>query len=94
MPHRTARPIDPGDAVPLGVAAEEPAPLDAVAETALENREHHCGGATGDNRGGPRTPLAPPRDARASGRHNPQRRQVSLYSALITWQWNPLVCTS
>ena len=42
------RGIDPGDAVPPGVAVEEPALLDALdaeAETALENLEHHLGGA-------------------------------------------------
>jgi hypothetical protein len=33
---RQTRNIDPGDAVPEGVAVQEPAPLDA-AETALEN---------------------------------------------------------
>jgi hypothetical protein len=31
--------IDPGDAVPPGVAVQEPAPLDAEAETARENLE-------------------------------------------------------
>jgi len=41
---RRRRAIDPGDAVPPGVAVEEPAPLDAEAETALENLEHHLGG--------------------------------------------------
>jgi chromosome segregation ATPase len=34
---RRSREIDPGDAVPEGVAVQEPAPLDAEAETALEN---------------------------------------------------------
>jgi hypothetical protein len=34
---RRSREIDPGDAVPPGVAVQEPAPLDAEAETALEN---------------------------------------------------------
>jgi uncharacterized protein with von Willebrand factor type A (vWA) domain len=38
--HR-GREIDPGDAVPPGVAVEEPAPLDDEAETALENLEAH-----------------------------------------------------
>jgi phage I-like protein len=45
---RRERGIDPGDAVPPGVAVEEPALLDALdaeAETALENLEHHLGGA-------------------------------------------------
>jgi hypothetical protein len=35
--------IDPGDAVPPGVAVEEPAPLDAEAE-ARENLEERLGG--------------------------------------------------
>jgi len=34
---RQSREIDPGDAVPEGVAVQEPAPLDPEAETALEN---------------------------------------------------------
>jgi hypothetical protein len=38
---RKSREIDPGDAVPPGVAVEEPAPLDDEAETALENLETH-----------------------------------------------------
>ncbi len=38
------REIDPGDAVPPGVAVEEPAPLDLEAETARENLEKHLGG--------------------------------------------------
>ena len=38
------REIDPGDAVPPGVAVEEPAALDLEAETARENLEHHFGG--------------------------------------------------
>ena len=33
--------IDPGDAVPEGVAVQEPAPLDEEAETALENLTEH-----------------------------------------------------
>jgi hypothetical protein len=41
---RRSRMIDPGDAVPPGVAVEEPAPLDQEAETALENLEEHLGG--------------------------------------------------
>lgn len=41
---RRDRGVDPGDAVPPGVAVEEPAPLDAEAETPLENLEHHLGG--------------------------------------------------
>ena len=36
---RTGR--DPGDAVPPGVAVEEPLPLDEEAETVRENLEHH-----------------------------------------------------
>jgi hypothetical protein len=35
--------IDPGDAVPPGVAVQEPAPLDAQAETARENLEEQLG---------------------------------------------------
>lgn len=34
---RRRREIDPGDAVPPGVAVQAPEPLDAAAETALEN---------------------------------------------------------
>jgi hypothetical protein len=41
---RRSRAIDPGDAVPPGVAVEEPAPLDREAETALENLEEHLSG--------------------------------------------------
>ncbi len=41
-PRRTRRrAVDPGDAVPPGVAVESPAPLDFEAETALENLEAH-----------------------------------------------------
>jgi hypothetical protein len=40
---RRSREIDPGDAVPPGVAVQEPAPLDEEAETALENLEEHLG---------------------------------------------------
>jgi chromosome segregation ATPase len=40
---RRVREIDPGDAVPPGVAVEKPAPLDAEAEAALENLEEHLG---------------------------------------------------
>jgi len=40
---RRSREIDPGDAVPPGVAVEEPAPLDEEAETALENLDGHLG---------------------------------------------------
>jgi hypothetical protein len=40
---RQGREIDPGDAVPPGVAVQEPAPLDEEAETALENLEEHLG---------------------------------------------------
>ncbi len=42
-PRRRSRDIDPGDAVPPGVAVVEPAPLDEEAETALENLEAHLG---------------------------------------------------
>src|SRR5689334_17164307 len=38
---RRSREIDPGDAVPPGVAVQEPAPLDEEAETALENLTEH-----------------------------------------------------
>jgi chromosome segregation ATPase len=38
---RQSREIDPGDAVPEGVAVQEPAPLDEEAETALENLTEH-----------------------------------------------------
>ncbi len=37
------RTIDPGDAVPPGVAVQEPALMDEEAETALENLEEHLG---------------------------------------------------
>jgi hypothetical protein len=40
-PRRQRHEIDPGDAVPPGVAVEEAAPLDNEAETALENLEAH-----------------------------------------------------
>lgn len=40
---RQGREIDPGDAVPPGVAVQEPAPLDEVAESAPENLEEHLG---------------------------------------------------
>jgi len=38
---RQRRSVDPGDAVPPGVAVQEPAALDEAAETALENLEEH-----------------------------------------------------
>jgi hypothetical protein len=38
------REIDPGDAVPPGVAVEEPAPPDLEAETIRENLEKHLTG--------------------------------------------------
>jgi len=38
---RQHRGVDPGDAVPPGVAEQEPAPPDEEAETALENLEEH-----------------------------------------------------
>lgn len=41
---RRSREIDPGDAVPEGVAVQDPAPLDEEAETALENLTEHLGG--------------------------------------------------
>jgi hypothetical protein len=41
---RKSRGIDPGDAVPEGVAVAEPEPLDGEAERALENLEEHLGG--------------------------------------------------
>jgi hypothetical protein len=40
---RQRRSIDPGDAVPEGVAVQEPEPLDEAAETALENLNEHLG---------------------------------------------------
>src|SRR4051812_26438274 len=40
---RRSREIDPGDAVPEGVAVQDPAPLDEEAETALENLTEHLG---------------------------------------------------
>jgi len=40
---RQSRSIDPGDAVPEGVAVQEPEPLDEAAETALENLNEHLG---------------------------------------------------
>ena len=40
---RASREIDPGDAVPEGVAVQEPGPLDEEAETALEHLEEHLG---------------------------------------------------
>jgi hypothetical protein len=38
---RQRRGVDPGDAVPPGVAVQEPAPLDEEAETALETLQEH-----------------------------------------------------
>lgn len=38
---RKSRDIDPGDAVPPGVAVQEPEPLDQEAETAKESLEEH-----------------------------------------------------
>ena len=38
---RRSREIDPGDAVPEGVAVQDPAPLDEEAKRALENLEEH-----------------------------------------------------
>ena len=37
---RRTHEIDPGDAVPAGVAVQEPQPLDQEAETALEHLQH------------------------------------------------------
>ena len=51
-PRATRRPrrreIDPGDAVPPGVAVEEPEPLDKEAETALAALEEHLPGGEGE----------------------------------------------
>ena len=44
------RRIDPGDAVPPGVAVVEPEPLDGEAERALENLEEHLGASGGGER--------------------------------------------
>jgi hypothetical protein len=41
---RQSRAVGPGDAVPPGVAVQEPAPLDEETETARENLEEHLGG--------------------------------------------------
>ncbi len=41
---RGSKSIDPGDAVPPGVAVEEPAGLNQEAEIARENLEEHLGG--------------------------------------------------
>jgi hypothetical protein len=41
---RQPRTIDPGDAVPPGVAVLDPAPMDEEAEAALENLEHNLHG--------------------------------------------------
>jgi len=41
---RASREIDPGDAVPPGVAVEDPAPMDPEAETAFENLQDHLHG--------------------------------------------------
>ena len=38
---RRSREIDPGDAVPPGVAVQDPAPLDEEAKAALDNLEEH-----------------------------------------------------
>jgi hypothetical protein len=43
------RAIDPGDAVPPGVAVEEPALLDLEAETARDNLEQHLGDDPSDS---------------------------------------------
>ena len=42
-PRRT-RDIDPGDAVPPGVAVQDPEPMDEEAKTAFENLEEHLSG--------------------------------------------------
>jgi hypothetical protein len=41
---RQPRTIDPGDAVPPGVAVLEPAPMDEEAEAALDNLKHNLHG--------------------------------------------------
>jgi hypothetical protein len=41
---RKSRDLDPGDAVPPGVAVQEPAPLDEEAKTAQANPEEHLEG--------------------------------------------------
>lgn len=41
---RKSRDLDPGDAVPPGVAVQEPAPLDEEAKTAQANLEEHLEG--------------------------------------------------
>lgn len=41
---RQPRPLDPGDAVPPGVAVIEPTPMDAEAEVALDSLEHNLHG--------------------------------------------------
>jgi hypothetical protein len=41
---RRSSEIDPGDAVPPGVAVEEPAPPDAEAEAARESLDDQLGG--------------------------------------------------
>jgi chromosome segregation ATPase len=46
---RKSRDIDPGDAVPEGVAVAEPEPLDKEAETAMANLEEHLG-ASGEGK--------------------------------------------
>jgi hypothetical protein len=41
--------VDPGDAVPPGVAVQEPEPQDTEAETARENLEEHLGHDTSED---------------------------------------------
>ena len=48
---RKSRDIDPGDAVPPGVAVQEPEPLDEEAETVKGNLEEHLV-ASGEEQGG------------------------------------------
>lgn len=43
-PSKQSRELDPGDAVPPGVAVQEPAPLDPEAEAALANLEENMSG--------------------------------------------------
>jgi hypothetical protein len=43
-PRKQPRALDPGDAVPPGVAVQEPAPLDPEAEAALANLEENMSG--------------------------------------------------
>jgi hypothetical protein len=53
------RAIDPGDALPPGVAVEDPARPDLEAETARENLEEHLGEQAAKNETLPRTEMSP-----------------------------------